>query len=102
LLYHQPANILVDARGCVKLSDFGIMRDLSESACSETFTGTLPFMSPERIRADKYTTKVRVTLSFHVRCLNLAESWVCCTVRYLEPGHDAADPAQGVPALPLR
>lgn len=54
----QPANILCDAEGRVKLSDFGITRDLSATAASETFTGTLPFMSPERIRADKYTAKV--------------------------------------------
>ncbi len=54
----------MDGEGRVKLSDFGIMRDLSESLSSETFTGTLPFMSPERIRADKYTSKVSTSVSF--------------------------------------
>ena len=49
----KPSNILIDHRGQVKLSDFGIMREFGvpEASLSDTFTGTLAFMSPERLLA---------------------------------------------------
>ena len=52
-------NILVDAQGCAKLSDFGIAKDHSIKALELTkhnvVSGSLPAMSPEQIRGDKLT-----------------------------------------------
>lgn len=51
----KPGNILYDGHGNVKLSDFGIMKELSDKTLADTFTGTLHYMSPERIRGEKYS-----------------------------------------------
>ncbi|KAF0684642.1 Aste57867_23362 [Aphanomyces stellatus] len=50
------SNILVNKAGRVKISDFGISRDL-ESTLAEaaTFTGTLLYMAPERISGGTYS-----------------------------------------------
>jgi len=52
-------NILVDAQGCAKLSDFGIAKDHSIKALELTkhnvVSGSLSAMSPEQIRGDKLT-----------------------------------------------
>ncbi|ETV78257.1 serine/threonine protein kinase, variant 1 [Aphanomyces astaci] len=50
------SNILVNKQGRVKISDFGISRDL-ESTLAEamTFTGTLLYMAPERISGGTYS-----------------------------------------------
>lgn len=51
----KPDNILVESNmGLAKLSDFGISKKLSESSAShdettKTYTGTLCYMSPERL-----------------------------------------------------
>jgi len=51
----KPANLLIDHGGRVKLSDFGIARDMQECECAESFVGTFTFMSPERIGGDAYS-----------------------------------------------
>lgn len=77
----KPANLLIDSRGCVKISDFGIARgktigasgtnsetetisavavpmslSLSERhTFAKTFCGTLTYMSPERLNGEQYT-----------------------------------------------
>lgn len=64
----QPANILMDAQGHVKLSDFG-------TACKGTYegkgpegghdhmmAGTLYYMPPECMRSGAYSHKVRTLL----------------------------------------
>ena len=52
----KPDNILVNKKGFVKLTDFGISRQYGEAETekSRTFVGTLTYMSPERMEGDKY------------------------------------------------
>merc|ERR1712232_48512 len=49
-------NVLVNSKGCVKVTDFGISKKLgdSEIVCG-TFVGTGTHMSPERILGEDYT-----------------------------------------------
>lgn len=49
----KPSNILVNTRGEVKISDFGVSKQLERSlACS--IVGTSSYMAPERIRGGPY------------------------------------------------
>ena len=52
------ANLLINHHGCVKISDFGLLRQLSgtQDMCN-TFLGTMAFLSPERMTGNAYTTK---------------------------------------------
>lgn len=50
----KPSNILIRGDGAVKLSDFGITSELDDENFQQTFTGTMCYMSPERIRGEKY------------------------------------------------
>lgn len=46
----KPSNILLDRQGRVKISDFGLVRELTKTGSfAKTFTGTVTYMSPERI-----------------------------------------------------
>ncbi|CAM9163195.1 unnamed protein product, partial [Phaeothamnion confervicola] len=52
----KPSNILVGRDGRVKISDFGVARELNATASlASTFTGTLTYMSPERISNESYS-----------------------------------------------
>lgn len=52
----KPANVLLNASGEVKLSDFGISRQLEHTgALAGTFCGTAQYMSPERIVGQGYS-----------------------------------------------
>ena len=54
----KPANILLNSKGEVKLSDFGIARELlEEEDFSSTVIGTLSYKSPERIISRQYGFK---------------------------------------------
>jgi serine/threonine protein kinase len=51
----KPANILLRSDGAVKLTDFGVSKELKNSvAMGKTFVGTYKYMSPERLRNQAY------------------------------------------------
>lgn len=51
----KPDNILVNSKGFVKMTDFGIGKQLdSEELLAGTFVGTMNYMSPERMQGEKY------------------------------------------------
>ena len=62
----KPANLLINHRGQVKVSDFGVAREMDGggagggtggggwAACCETFVGTYTYFSPERIAGLPY------------------------------------------------
>uniref|UniRef100_A0A7S2UX05 mitogen-activated protein kinase kinase n=1 Tax=Fibrocapsa japonica TaxID=94617 RepID=A0A7S2UX05_9STRA len=51
----KPSNILVNQEGKVKLTDFGIAREVDEdSKMATTMIGTYKYMSPERLKGDAY------------------------------------------------
>lgn len=52
----KPANILINSDGKVKLTDFGIAKNLANTYdFSKTFVGSKNFMSPERILGKDYS-----------------------------------------------
>lgn len=53
----KPPNVLLNSKGEVKISDFGVAKDFSKEKAAETLAavGSTPYMSPERIRALPYT-----------------------------------------------
>jgi len=52
----KPDNILINSQGRVKLTDFGISKELEETISScKTFVGTLFYMSPERMENEHYS-----------------------------------------------
>jgi len=52
----KPSNLLLNGKGEVKISDFGIIRDVTEDqANAHTFVGTMVYMSPERINGEAYS-----------------------------------------------
>ncbi|KAL4106005.1 hypothetical protein PRIC1_004059 [Phytophthora ramorum] len=54
----KPSNLLINHFGDVKVSDFGIVREMESSmAKATTFVGTLTYMSPERIASEEYSYK---------------------------------------------
>ena len=52
----KPSNLLINSRGEIKVTDFGVSKDLQSSVqmCG-TFLGTFKYMSPERIRNHPYS-----------------------------------------------
>mmetsp|Transcript_35802 Transcript_35802/g.47267 ORF Transcript_35802/g.47267 Transcript_35802/m.47267 type:complete len:374 (+) Transcript_35802:60-1181(+) len=50
----KPSNILVNSSGEIKLTDFGIAKELDDSAMAKTIVGTFRYMSPVRLRGDPY------------------------------------------------
>ena len=52
----KPSNLLLNSSGHIKLSDFGVSSQLSNSMSKcLSWVGTVTYMSPERIRGDTYS-----------------------------------------------
>ncbi|KAL2264677.1 hypothetical protein VTJ83DRAFT_7187 [Remersonia thermophila] len=66
----KPSNILVNSRGQIKLCDFGVSGELTNSIAN-TFVGTSTYMAPERIQGFPYTVKSDVW-SFGLTIMELA------------------------------
>ncbi|TKR96984.1 hypothetical protein L596_010919 [Steinernema carpocapsae] len=49
----KPSNFLVNSRGQVKLSDFGVSKQLDRSV-AQSYVGTNAYMAPERIFGGEY------------------------------------------------
>lgn len=54
----KPENILFDTNGHIKLTDFGLAKDLYESGTTTTFCGTYFYVSPEIILHKPYNYAV--------------------------------------------
>ena len=50
----KPSNILANSKGDIKLCDFGVSKALGSMDLAMTFVGTMVYLSPERIRGEKY------------------------------------------------
>ncbi|KAK8834452.1 hypothetical protein M9Y10_036312 [Tritrichomonas musculus] len=51
----KPSNILITQKGEVKIADFGMSKQLEQSTDKvQSFLGTMCYMSPERLREEKY------------------------------------------------
>ena len=50
----KPENILIAADGRIKLTDFGLSKDISASMMTKTFCGTADFMAPEIVNQQMY------------------------------------------------
>ncbi|TPX61121.1 hypothetical protein SpCBS45565_g07340 [Spizellomyces sp. 'palustris'] len=67
----KPANLLLNRLGEVKISDFGVSKDLLESAAL-TFTGTQGYMAPERSCASMPITVISDIWSLGVTLMEIA------------------------------
>lgn len=52
----KPSNLLLNSRGQLKISDFGVSGHLANSVSKcVSWVGTVTYMSPERIKGDAYS-----------------------------------------------
>jgi serine/threonine protein kinase len=55
----KPENVLIDENGFVRLTDFGLSKDLFESgSTTSTFCGTKEYLAPEIVQHQKYSFPV--------------------------------------------
>ena len=47
--------MLLNSRGEIKISDFGLSKEFHEEASQQSFVGTYLYMSPERMNGQKYS-----------------------------------------------
>eukprot|EP00878_Enallax_costatus_P038063 GHUV01043204.1.p1 GENE.GHUV01043204.1~~GHUV01043204.1.p1 ORF type:complete len:233 (+),score=48.11 GHUV01043204.1:180-878(+) len=88
----KPGNLLLSSSGQLKISDFGVSSQLSNSMSRcLSWVGTVTYMSPERIRGDSYSFNTDV---WSVGLLLLE----CATGRYPYPPESGAT-AAGPPRL---
>ena len=53
----KPSNILLNSRGDIKLCDFGVSGKLSQFHDAASFTGSVAYMSPERVNGVPYAIR---------------------------------------------
>ncbi len=56
----KPGNIVINSKGVVKLSDFGVSRALDKEAKGISWVGTASYMSPERLEGKEYSHKADI------------------------------------------
>jgi len=56
----KPENILLDVKGYLKLSDFGLAKCLMKGGGTNTFCGSDPYISPEMLQGHSYSYSVDV------------------------------------------
>ena len=50
----KPENVLLDSEGHVRLTDFGLSKNLHSEGLTSTFCGTNEYLAPEVVRGDAY------------------------------------------------
>lgn len=54
----KPENILIDLKGHIKLTDFGLTKEVSDDQTATTFCGTPEYLAPEMLQRQPYTKAV--------------------------------------------
>ncbi|KAH0791691.1 AGC family protein kinase [Histomonas meleagridis] len=54
----KPENVLLDAQGHVKLTDFGLCKNLLDQSMTSTFCGTNEYLAPEVISHSEYSFEI--------------------------------------------
>lgn len=54
----KPENILFDGQGHIKLTDFGLAKDLLSTPTTSTFCGTNHYLAPEIVKGDNYSYEI--------------------------------------------
>ncbi|KAJ3190812.1 Dual specificity mitogen-activated protein kinase kinase 1 [Irineochytrium annulatum] len=67
----KPSNILVNSQGQVKITDFGVSKEIVSSV-SKTFTGTQAYLGPERIAGSQNYGVVSDIWSLGISLIELA------------------------------
>src|SRR5262249_18480889 len=53
----KPANVMLDGRGKVRLTDFGLVADAEDLSALELRSGTPAYMAPEQLAGDEVTVR---------------------------------------------
>mmetsp|Transcript_14 Transcript_14/g.15 ORF Transcript_14/g.15 Transcript_14/m.15 type:complete len:361 (+) Transcript_14:10-1092(+) len=57
----KPSNILVNTKGILKITDFGVSGELAHThEVARTFVGTIRYMSPSRIQGKEHSSKTDI------------------------------------------
>ncbi|KAK8895045.1 hypothetical protein M9Y10_023487 [Tritrichomonas musculus] len=54
----KPENVLFDADGHIKLTDFGLSKEVKSDDTTTSFCGTIEYLAPEIVKHQPYTSKV--------------------------------------------